>query len=425
MTRAWLAAFAFACGPPPTIVVVPGPTPQHELVVRGDGLRFARCVSGDDAVVAEGVDVVTVRGLRAGETYTCDVTTTHGSAAIEATTHPLPTALAAYAIDVGGSAPSEQTQYILTNLVRITGFGTAADQFVVALDPEGAIRWSVGLPEGDEAIAVDPFGPDEVLIGGGLFVSTPAHRRASSGEVVAELEDVGVSHDVLAWGDGVVVVRQQLIGFRIEHHGWDGALTWAVTDQDDARFPSAYVNSVEMVGEPPFGVLIASVVQAGRVLVIDPQTATLLYDIGPGALVDASGDAAFDWVHDVGVVSCDSHPMCLIYYDNGTDRGWSRAVMLGVDPEGGTAELLRSFQEDGWYEPHLGSVQALDGGDWLIGRGHSEVHAPGSLDTSIVRVRPDGTVPWRLDVGPSEAAIYRARSFDPCGFTPNERWCAP
>ncbi len=423
MKWAWLVVVG--CGPVPTVVVAPGPTPQHELVVRADGLLAARCVSGDDAVAAEGVDVVTVRGLRADTTYPCEVRTTQGDVTVEATTHPLPAALAAYTIDVGGSAPSEQAQYILTNLVRITGFGTAADQYAVVLDPEGAIRWSVALPESDEAIALDPFGPDEVLLGGGLFVSTPAQRRSASGEVVAELEDVGVSHEVLAWGDGVVVVRQQLIGFRIEHYGWDGALTWAVTDQDDPRFPSAYVNSVEMVGEPPFGVLIASVVEAGRVLVIDPQAATLLYDLGPGAEIDVSGGAAFDWVHDVGVVSCDSHPLCLLYYDNGTDRGWSRAVMLGVDAEAGSAELLRTFQEDGWYEPHLGSVQALDGGDWLIGRGHSEVHAPDSLDTSIVRVRPDGSVPWRLDVGPSEAAIYRARSFDPCGFVPSERWCGP
>lgn len=134
---------------------------------------------------------------------------------------------------------------------------------------------------------------------------------------------------------------------------------------------------------------------------------------GDFTLVDLEGTPLpdtewFSHQHDPHVIAHDGVRTELVLFDNGNDRPggepfFSRAVRLLVDVDAGTATLLWSWSEPGFYADKQGTALPV-GDDVLV------------LDPNGPRVMWTGTEPYEL-LWPSQVSMYRLRMMDPGTLT--------
>lgn len=393
----------------------------HASAVEGFSVR---CEAEDEAherTVDGGV--LHLFGLLADTAYDCSLELDGRVSELELRTEPELAELEG--VDLEMSEPAAGAEgYLLTNLFRSTGRYTSESQVVVVLDLQGRVRWAHPVPEADHALVAE-FLPAEqaFLIGGGLFVPLQPQLVELSGQLRQTVGGLA-SHELRWLGDGVLFLATDLAGFCAEDWNLQEELRWSLCDEDHPALPADEANTLGLAEEA--GLVLVAVPSAGLIAAIDRGSGEVPWTLGAEGSIRPTPEDGFDWVHDLQVIPCEEAPLCLLYYDNGQERGYSRASLLAVDPEADSAWLLRSWTEEGWYEPHLGSVvQVEDSEDWLIARGHSEAHVPQSTGTTLLRLGTRDEVQWRMEIGPEDVSLYRARFIDGCDLFDRVGSCVP
>lgn len=387
------------------------------------------CTAADDpgdvlTATGDGAEVA-VAGLRPDTDYDCVVSagsqTTATSARAELGRAPPPLVVA------------EPGDGLWTAFVLIEG----ADRSAWVVDPLGRPRWTVALtPDPGTSPSAGWFAEpdgDGLLVGGGrAFLPRTLDAR---GEVVRSfpppLSGDGVHHDATLVEGGLLELT-----YREEVDGgvaWDGfglelvedgaaGPTWTWTsregvDAGDLPVPIEvdpfHANAVRP--DPDGRTVWVSLRNASSLLHVDPETGEVIERLG------ADADVVLPAEHDRLRLQHDPTFVDdrVIVYDNGDlGRKSTRVLELRLPDGPGEAEVLRSFTEDGWYEPVMGGVHVLGDGRWLVTRAHCDgVYCLGNDPedrTELLLVDPDtGTVSWRLRFTTVES-IYRARAVDPC-----------
>jgi hypothetical protein len=373
----------------------------------------------------------TFRGLLADTTYTCSASPLTGSLDPELepvtfTTGPLPDGLQTHVLTLDTWEPGAETGWTLIDPFTFVDPDSPEmdDAWLVVVDMAGQVRWYWEVPEGDGVVAFDWHADGNAFwTGGGLTAVVPPRILDLDGVVLAETS-IDANHDAHWFGDSSYGLVQGPTGFCIEERLWadDSEQFRICADQLGYAGELQGANSFDVVDEPGGVMFYVSLTDAGRILKISRDTQEVVWTFGDeGDFTGLSGP--FSWVHDVRAVDCE-HDVCLSYYDNGSEPTGSQAIVYGVDEDTMVATEIRSWRESGWYEKTIGGFQVLDGGAWLIGRGHNEGTNPESPATTVVEVDADDTIVWQLSLTPSEHATYRARRVGPCAFFSHSGYCA-
>ncbi len=366
-----------------------------------------------------------LRGLLAETTYTCVGSSVEGAVSVDPvtfTTEALPDALLAHTVTLDTWEPSAENGWTLIDLfTHVTS--TDVKTFLAVLDMEARIRWYWEVPENEGIIAFD-WNSDAgaFWIGGGHIRTVTPRVIDLDGNVLYETS-TEANHDSHWHDDSAYGLILGPAGFCIQERLWaDDSEQYLICANElgyDGQLQGA--NSFDVVEEDDGKVYIyATLTDAGQVLKIDRDERSLVWTFGSSG--DFSGVAPFSWLHDVHWVDCE-YDVCLFYYDNGDQTAGSQAILWGLDETQGVATEIRSWRQSGWYESTLGGVQILDGGHWLIGRGHNEIENKESPDTTVVEVDTDGQVVWQISITPSDHATYRARRVGPCELFSHVGYC--
>lgn len=441
-----------------------GPNPLARQFVVGSALpATVRCTAADDPtdVLAAGMDArgragaVVVTGFRPDTSYGC-VATAGDAQGFVPVTIPLDPAPPTFAVDARylGSQAAVWTVFVTWTL------GAPSERLWV-LDPGGSPRMTLelGRDPGDEAafgtspgVFAEPAGP-ALLIGGGL--SHPPTLVDAVGEELLRTDPItgAASHAaaldkdsvlVLTWADAPFedIVRTEFAVERIALA--TGETTWTWSSVDAVAAGALVDDGAPIDALDPFHANGLTVDDDGEIWVSLRNLDTLI-GIGPGA---ASGEIRDRFGSEAGLVDPIRPPdgegfigqhdpsfagRLVLLLDNGkTARPYSRAVEYRLprapDEDGArVAEVTRQWTEPGWYEPAMGGVRRLDGGDWLIARSHCA--NCGGVDpdavSGVVRVDPDtGEVKWRVDLPDRRVTVYRVRALDPCAFGLSLARCA-
>ncbi len=394
------------------------------------------CCTGDvESLVAEThvwtapspdkVHVWDLRGLLAGETYTCAARDAAGADLVEPaifTTEPLPEDLAAHVLTLDSWAWGAEDGWTLLgpfSTLPDGGLGT----YLVVVDMEARIRWYWSVPEADGVIAFDHSDThDAFWTGGGHKAVVPPRVLDLDGGVAYETS-TQANHDVEWLDDASVGLVQGPGGFCIEERAWadDTLIGTLCADQLGYAGQLQGANSLDAVREDDGRVYYyVTLTDIGRILKIDREAAQVVWTFGNDGVFD--GVPELGWLHDVNRVDC-APEECLFFYDNGTLDSGSQAVLWALDGAAGTAREVRSWSETGWFEKSLGGVQLLEGGNWLVGRGHNEAEDPDSPLTTVVELDPDDEIVWQLTLAPEDSATYRARRVPACDLFSHAGYC--
>lgn len=164
-------------------------------------------------------------------------------------------------------------------------------------------------------------------------------------------------------------------------------------------------------------------------MAIDVASGDFLWSFGAGQdfdLFDAGGaplgaDAFMSCEHGLQYTPDDR----LLVYDNGENRGYSRASAYQLDPANLEATLLWTWTESDWFETTLGSIDELPSGNVLIGAGHAQCFSSNPGDpTTVLEVDPvSGEKVWELKYTDIGVMAYRADWADPCALFANAKYC--
>lgn len=464
-----------ACAPsgPGALAVRVEPAGPNPLAVR---LAFDRpgasvtCVAADDpddvlvAAAGSGAEAV-LAGLRPDVSYGCDAAagSVHAELPLsvslaDAGVEPPPT----FAIS-GDPDAGPWTAFVTTTRGRL-----GWDRLWVA-DPRGRPRMTLALardPDDEAAWGVSPgvFAepvPGGLLVGGGLS-HPPAIVDVTGAAVVAAPLASGVaSHDaayLAGDGEGQVVAvtwdartdgdAGERTEFAIERVDLaTGAPSWTWRSVDAVAAGQLAYDPVQLALGDPWhanglevdadGLVWVSLRNLDALIAVDPATDAVVrrFGLGPGAdgddsgvVVAAEGDA-FYGQHDPSRADGPDGERLLLLDNGRTARPSSRVVEYALPPGdgGGIALVARSWTEPDWYEPAMGGVSALPGGDWLVCRAHCYTCTNNDPDAvaQLIRVDADaGSVRWRAELPDRDTTVYRARPVDPCALGLSLAACA-
>ncbi len=145
---------------------------------------------------------------------------------------------------------------------------------------------------------------------------------------------------------------------------------------------------------------------------IDTSDGHVVWALGDGQDFAPDPDARFPWVDFAHAPEFleDGH---VLFYDNGSLRGFSRVVEYELDQQNMTSLIAWQYPEQGgddfWYDFHMGDANRLENGNTLIGAA--------SLFTSdsqsrIFEVTPDGRKVWEMWLSGDDgtvAGFYRVQ----------------
>jgi hypothetical protein len=435
-----------------TVAAIPGDPNALAVQVSGGGPTTVEVVcSGADedhrwsATSAATVHGVRLAGLLADTEYRCVATADGERVEGTARTPALPEGFPAWTVS------GRTDGYTLFNHWTLGETWTTQRLFIV--DPEGRVRWMADGPEGVwpdiDASLVDE---QTVLVaGGGGF---PPTMLDLSGEQVWQAAGPALPgeyhHDtrMLPGGDVLALCSAQNTdgadswsGFAVERiDPADGSVVWRWDSQSavdagtlavpppDVQDPW-HANAITLDGDD----LWVSLAAVGHILRIDVGSGEITGVLGQGgdwALVDASGaplgdDAWFFFQHDPELDG-----RRVLIHDNrgavGADAKFSRVMELELDDDAGTARLLWTWTEPGWFEPIFGDADRVGAERVRVTKGHSStVASEPERWSSIVEVAPDsGDVLWRLDFTSHLDGVYRSDWLDGCAVFPtNTRLC--
>lgn len=468
-----------AGGTPPVLVGALSDRDAHAARFTLDGVGAAdlRCVEdGGDALRATvGPVEVTVRGFLAGTTYRCAATLgERRSNTVELTTPPLPEAFPVAEVDVAGQAA--EVGLHLVNLGRLLEpDGTASAWFgsehIAVLDAEGRPRWRLdGVGGGD--IDATWLADGTVLFGGFAGNRSVAPTRVSlDGDVLFSAQATPDTpwepggawhHDAGIAADGASVwalTDEKIPDGDVEWKGFavkridlaTGETLWAWSSVDDGVASGALVAGDRYDVDPWHANAVWDTVEDGRdklyvslrgesqVIRIDVETRAVDLKIGLYGdldLLDATGapaeaDQWFFGQHDAKRIGDR-----LVVYDNGLGRDlhgsapWSRALVLLLDEDAGTARIETGWRGDtDWASPAWGGLDRRDDGRLGLAVGHFWwVDEDSPQRSNLALLDPDGegdaTLGWRLVFPDRDVALYRSEHLaDPCASFPIEAYC--
>lgn len=188
-----------------------------------------------------------------------------------------------------------------------------------------------------------------------------------------------------------------------------------------------HVNWVDLVDQGGQDVLYASLCNNDSVAAIDVPSGTWRWRFGPGGdftLVDSSGAS----------LPNSQYPQCqhglqmkgdrLLVYDNGHQRGYSRAVEYVLDEKTMTATLAWEWTEDDWFERSVGGVDWTTGDRVLISMGHLLSSPTPNDRTTFVEVDPtNGEKLWEIQYDDRPDFAFRAEAIAPCDIFGNAKYC--
>jgi len=302
---------------------------------------------------------------------------------------------------------------------------------VVAVDPEGRVRWyhafeSQGAMAAVDTTLAEPGG--HVLVGPLPAEGQRALEVTAAGHVVWEGPEqpaVGVDgymHHTLrkqADGDYLALFYSYSEGHTldvIQKFDPDGEVTWrwdsgALMSELETTL---WANAVQMDDD---AVYLNSRLHS-RLYRIDPTDGEVVWTLGEEGEFAFEGEHEEPWFSGAHATSVlpDGH---VLMYDNGAGtRGYSRAVEYAIDEDARTARIAWEYPgelaDDHWYTSIWGDVDRLDNGNTLITAGSMvDTDTP----SRIFEVTPDGEVVWRIDLaGPTEdarAGVYTAERIPP------------
>jgi hypothetical protein len=160
-----------------------------------------------------------------------------------------------------------------------------------------------------------------------------------------------------------------------------------------------HLNSVEAL---PDGYLLLSMRNTWALYLLDPKTGRILWTLGgKDSSIHVPHAARFAWQHDARMTNPASNGqgkhVKLTLFDDNTDRGAARGLILGVNSITHRATLIAAYPHDPPYTASsLGSVQVLPDGNVLVDWGSpyayfSEFTANGKQLLNVAWPRRDGS----------------------------------
>jgi hypothetical protein len=419
----------------------------------------AACVRRDDPsevhlLEAEGEGKLDFRfsGLLAATDYDCTVvsTSTEGESRTVSFRTPDPAGVFAAADVVADPGKSMTGAYTVTN-VR-SECSSDQDNYIAVLDPDGNNRWQYQLPGGmNIGVEVVPDGHNRFLWGGGKrWWGAPTIVDVVDDQVwkldFPGIEDSEFHHEVNRIEDGRILSVEDTYepgwaAFRLRLSDEEGGTSWLWDVQ--SAVASGWLPPGDAENDDPHHVNWADVVQTPRgleafaslcfsflVVAIDVDSGEPLWKFGYGGdfdLTDAEGHVLSDQ---------SDFPQCqhgletdgnrLLLYDNGFDRGYTRAVEYELDLENGRAHKTWEWGDEGFWEKYHGSVEWLtpEHDRVLMAQGNNDCGEISSRHSQIVEVDRTTNEPvHRLTLRDIGHWIYRAHRMDGCEMFSNAKYC--
>lgn len=460
------------CDPDPAVfvteAVVSRPWGPHEaqldVTLSAEASVAVRCTLDADPAEQHLVEDLTaqvshtlrIAGLLAEASYTCQVAPTCPTASTAPASIPLVTPASADAglprVVVEATSTDAGRDYVVTDLERVPNDGSRP----LVFDRDGNIRWAArltraaatGVVPGSAALHVTGTWPPHAdnrtrvldVFGGAVVydVATDLPDAAESlfhhdGRVLADgrlltLEERPHLNDrkqtVRAFAVRIVDPASGTVDF--DYHAERAYLEGHLPGRQGNSYHPNWVNQYRIDGTD---VVHVSLCGPSLTVAIDVPTGDWRWAFGAGgdfALVDSEGKALPD----------DAFPQCqhglqrsgsrLLVYDNGKERGRSRAVEYELDESSMTATRLWTWSREGWHENNLGGVAWTSEGNVLIAMGHrDEISPTPGAFTRFVEIDPaSGSVLWEARYGEINEQAFRAESLDPCTLFANARYCA-
>ncbi|MEN0065855.1 MAG: aryl-sulfate sulfotransferase [Myxococcota bacterium] len=431
-------------------------------------LAVACALDGDDTEVhlVEGVEAqldhtLRLAGLLASSTYTCTV------APVCPTTTEVPTVLTLQTGDESNSdlpqmnlevhQASAGRDYVLTNHQRNDGWN---GQRRLVVDRDAQVRWraaaNAGGGVGGSAVNWSPTS-QAFTIGGGW---PPNHNgrpqqielfgsdvRYDSAVALGDLNATWFHHDARELSDGQFLTLEEPViqrpgggtfrgfGVRIVDPETD-EVTFDWSSQrpfDEGNLPGGggdayHANWVDIVDVDGQDVMYVSLCTQGWTVAVDVPSGDWRWTFGRNGdfdLVDTDGNALPDSEYPQCQHGLQRRDDRLLVYDNGNQRGFSRAVEYRLDESTMTATKLWDWTEPQWYETSLGGVDYTSGERVLIAMGHIEAATPTPGDrTSFVEVDPTtGEKLWEVQYDSVHDMAFRAEAISPCAIFANAKYC--
>lgn len=461
-----------ACDPSPTLqvqdVTVATPWTSHEVEVsvtlsEAASVAVACTLRSDPTEVhlveedVPGTDAtLRISGLLANETYDCVANavcprTLDGATVFTHETGPDPMFLPEIATQTFDPAAGDE--YLLANASLDCWW---PDGQLIVADREGRIRWWMPTPAWVGPSIEFRYHGDELFAwGGGWGPNSSARPRLVDlydGEIYDSADampDVGTSayhHDGKLLADGRMLTLEEV---EVQAPGWtfDGfqvrridpatnTVDFTYHSQrafDEGHLPSGFgdtwhANWVDIVEIDGDDVLVVSLCNLGWTVGIDVATGDWRWTFGADgdfALEDAAGSDLPASEFPQCQHGLELEPPTLLVYDNGTNRGYSRATQYTLDEGTLTATLDWTWTEPDWHETTLGDVDYMPSGHIWIGMGHAECFSsnPGDRSTVVELDPVTGTKLWEAAYTEANMSLYRADSADPCALFANAAVC--
>jgi hypothetical protein len=363
--------------------------------------------------------------LRAGRTYEAEASVLNGTTQVVRTTFhtgPLPAEVAGIDLDVTGSPTVPVALVEIAGSTGFTGFLMVEEGEVVGYVPvNGSLFGMTRRADGDLVL----LHPAE-----GLLVhrvdGTVVHRLPQSGDeapasygtihhdltatpantilfIANETKDVNgetvVGEALWEWDPEAGTVRQRWSAF--DH------LDWATLR--GARTVAGNWLHGNGISYGPRGNVLMSLRNVDQVISIAPDFSRVEWSLGGtnGTLAIADADR-FYGQHYV----TEPAPGRVLLFDNGYERPtgglFSRAIEFAIDTRRGTATRVWEYRHSpGIYAALVGSARRLPNGNTTVLFGMLQGHNQSTGPLTAVEVTPDGTVAWRLTVGPLLTRLYR------------------
>lgn len=396
------------------------------------------------------VHTLQLTGLRASSTYDCRVVATCSRRSPEdvvvQTREPDPLLPG---IEVQTFDPRAGREYVLTN-------HNGASQRLLVFDREGHVRWRAQVPASGPSIEFHYHGGEDGFVWGGGWPPNSANRprrlsvfgaeeRYDTAAALGDWSSSPFHHDGKLLSDGRFLTLEEVDnvgptttfrGFRVRRV--DPVTATVDFDYDSQRavdeghLPEGpddawHANWVDVDPVDGEDVLFVSLCFLSQTVAIDVETGAWRWRFGPGGdftLVDLEGVPLPD----------EAYPQCqhglqkrgdrLLVYDNGWQRGHSRAAEYALDEESMTATLLWTWTEPEWFERSLGSVDWLADERVLVGMGHLGWAGIEGDHSTIVEIDPtDGAKLWEARYATTQDLLYRASAADPCALFSNAAYC--
>lgn len=445
-----------------------GSTGTYAVELTEEAALAVACVndaSSDDILFVESQDVATkheirMAGMAGGASYTCSVAPLCPYAQgrvtqVSVSAPPIPDGVGHFEVSEG-SADAMWGAWTLGPMAAST---YNVDTWLVVWGPQGRMRWWWPLPEGVGTPVEVLWNPETRQMewgGGGSVYGRPHSVDLFDGVQYAWApegwENERFHHDGKRVEDGRWISLMDRdntttepggltwLGFGIRMHDQDtGEISWdfdsqtlvdagALHELDSFDVPYGddpyHANWVDMRTTPDGNQVFISTCFSRQLLAVDEATQqplwTLQRDAGWTVLDETGAPLTQDDLpqcqHGLEV---DSDGKTFLVYDNGWERGESRASVWVIDGETKTAQRTWNWTEDGWFRQFVGDIDWLPNGHvWITQAG------PGGLLQELVEVVPDtGAVVGRLTISSNPLRTYRTERYDGCDIFSSATQC--